>query len=218
MMRALRLWALKGPGVWLAAAVNRLLARAARVRRLHVERDVEAIKTSTAVIYAFWHGRFWLLPKHLGHPGVTVLVSRSTDGEIIARILNRLGHHSVRGSSSRGGREALSGLVAVLEAGRPVAITPDGPRGPRQEAQMGAVALAARTGCPIVPVGVSARPNWTLGSWDRFQIPKPFARAVVVFGEPLRVPREGDLEPWRDRLQRALDSLQDEADRETGVL
>ncbi len=199
-------------GVPLAAGAIALLSKLARVEHVDKQHDTDAIESSKAVIYAFWHGRFWLLPLHLGHSGITVLVSRSRDGEVITRILGKLGHHAVRGSSSRGGREALTALESVLAGGDSVALTPDGPRGPRHRAQVGTVALAARTGCPVVPVGVAASPAWTLSSWDRFQIPKPRARGVVVFGEPLRVPAGEELEPWRLRLETTLVELESRAD------
>jgi hypothetical protein len=150
----------------------------------------------------------------LRRPGTGVLVSLSPDGEVIAQVLERLGFRAVRGSSSRRGREGLRELEAWLAQGRSAALTPDGPRGPRHRAQMGTVVLAARSGRAIVPLGGAAHPAWTLGSWDRFQIPRPWARAALVFGEPLRVPSgETDLEPWRARLEAALDAVEREAEQ-----
>jgi len=186
-----------------------------RWRYLHAERESRLLKTDKAVIYAGWHGRMLLLAGGLRRPGTGVLVSLSPDGEVIAQILSRLGLHPVRGSSSRRGSEGLRELEAWMGKNRSVAITPDGPRGPRHRAQMGAVALASRTERAILPLGAAARPAWTLSSWDAFQVPRPRARAVLVFGEPLRVPRgEADLEPWREQLEAALVRAEEEAEQE----
>jgi lysophospholipid acyltransferase (LPLAT)-like uncharacterized protein len=192
----------------------RLSGRLTRVRYVHREREAEALSRYGAVIYAIWHGRMWLPVARLGRTGAAVLVSLSEDGEVIARAARSLGFRPVRGSTSRGGKEGFSGLAGQLEGGRSVALTPDGPRGPRHRAAMGTVALAARTGRPIVPVGAASCPAWSLRSWDRFQVPRPGARGTIVYGEPLRVPAGQDLEPWRRRLEEALDAVEAEADRE----
>jgi lysophospholipid acyltransferase (LPLAT)-like uncharacterized protein len=179
-----------------------------------MEREAAVVTKDKSVIYAMWHGRMWLLASRFPRRGVGVLVSLSEDGEVIARILARLRLVPVRGSSSRGGDEALKALEKWVTDGRSAAITPDGPRGPRHVAHMGAVALAARTGKPIVPLGAAAHPAWTLKSWDKFQVPKPGSRAVIAVGEPFYVPRSADLEPWRAQLESALNAAQDEAERE----
>jgi lysophospholipid acyltransferase (LPLAT)-like uncharacterized protein len=158
----------------------------------------------------------WLLASRLRHRRSGVLVSLSRDGTLIAGILARLGYQPVRGSSSRGGAGGLRELEAMLRAGRSVALTPDGPRGPRHRAQWGAVALAAATGRPILPLAASTQPAWTLGSWDGFQIPRPGARGVIVFGEPLAVPEDADPAAWSARLESALNAAEAEADREAG--
>lgn len=185
-----------------------------RVTYLHPEHEKTALVAYGAVIYAFWHGRMWLLASRLRDRGAGVLVSLSEDGEVIAQALSRLGMHPVRGSSSRRGREGLQELEELLVGGRSVALTPDGPRGPRHRAQMGALVLAARTGKPILPLSSASRSRWTLGSWDAFQLPRPGTRAVIAFGEPLLVPAVEDLDPWRERLESALNLLEEEADRE----
>lgn len=207
--RLLRAWG-AGAGAWILAAS----ARMTRVSLIHNEHETEAINSNKAVIYAFWHGRMWLLAGRLRDRGAGVLVSLSEDGEVIAQTLSRLGLHPVRGSSSRRGREGLQELEELLRDGRSVAITPDGPRGPRHQARMGAVALASRTGKPVVPLSAAARSCWTFDSWDSFQVPRPGTRGVIVFGEPLYVPASDDLEPWRSRLERALIDVEAEADRE----
>lgn len=210
-------WA-RGPARRLGAEAGATVLRAGtaslRWRHVHAERESRLLETDRCVIYAGWHGRMLVLAGGLRRPGTGVLVSLSPDGEVIAQVLERLGFRAVRGSSSRRGSEGLRELEAWLARGRSAAITPDGPRGPRHRAQMGTVVLAARSGRAILPLGGAARPAWTLGSWDRFQIPRPWARAALVFGEPLRVPPgETDLEPWRARLEAALDAAEREAEQ-----
>ena len=203
-------------GGWGGAGLLRLSGATTRLRFLHLEREAEAVTTHESVIYTMWHGRMWLLAARFPRRGVGVLVSLSEDGEVIARVLSRLRLVPVRGSSSRGGDEALKALEKWVSEGRSAAITPDGPRGPRHVAHLGAVALAARTGKPIVPLGAAARPAWTLRSWDNFQVPKPGSRAVIAVGEPFHVPRSSDLEPWRAQLETALNAAEAEAEREVG--
>src|SRR5262245_17148564 len=206
--------ALRNLGAWGGAGLLRVSGALTRLQFLHLEREASLVTKEKSVIYAMWHGRMWLLAARFPRRGVGVLVSLSEDGEVIARILSRLRLVPVRGSSSRGGDEALRELEKWVNDGRSAAITPDGPRGPRHVAHMGAVALAARTGKPIVPLGAAARPAWTLNSWDKFQVPKPGSRAVITVGEPFHVPRSADLEPFRAQLETALNAAEAEAERE----
>ncbi len=148
----------------------------------------------TPILHTFWHEH--LLPLAYAHRGrgIVVLVSESSDGEIISQVLHRLGYGTARGSSSRGGRRAFVEAVRAAREGHGLAISPDGPRGPRQRLQPGALLLAARTGLPLVPLSCGARPCRRLRSWDRFQLPWPFARLRIVVGPPLQItPRtDGD--------------------------
>ncbi len=132
-----------------------------------------------------------------------MLVSEHSDGEIIAQIGARLGQRTVRGSTTRGGARALLGLVRALQAGETIAITPDGPRGPRHEVQAGVVAAAQRAGAPVVAIGVACSRAWSLGSWDRFRIPMPFARIVLSYTEPILMP--ADLDAGTRAVAEALD-------------
>jgi lysophospholipid acyltransferase (LPLAT)-like uncharacterized protein len=143
----------------------------------------------------------------------TVLVSRSRDGELVARYLARFGLDTVRGSTSRGGREAGRALVAAVRRGSDIAVVPDGPRGPRGRLQPGVVTLAALTGAPIVPVAVAARPALRLRSWDAFMIPWPFARCAVVFGPPLLVARGVERERAMQDVEASLDEATTTAER-----
>ena len=121
---------------------------------------------------------------------VTILVSRSFDGEIISHASESIGIYSVRGSSSRGGREALDGLVETLHSGKSIAITVDGPRGPAHKPKAGIFSAAFRGDVAILPLAAVADRYWTFKSWDRFRLPKPFSRIYVVYGEPKKVRRE----------------------------
>jgi len=157
---------------------------------------------------------FWSQHPHYDRPAWT-LVSRHWDGEIIARTVKPLGIDSVRGSSTRGGREAFEELVGKVEAGESVSITPDGPRGPRFRVQSGVVRLARQTGVPIIPVSWSSRPSWRMPSWDRFQIPNPFARVFASYGEPMTVSEEADateIEGCRRILEKRMNRLNHETD------
>jgi lysophospholipid acyltransferase (LPLAT)-like uncharacterized protein len=136
---------------------------------------------------------------------------------MVALWVTRFGLSVVRGSSSRGGTEALRSLAASVRAGEDVAVVPDGPRGPRERLQTGLIVLAAATGAPIVPLAFAARPARRLASWDRFLIPMPFARAAVVFGAAATVPRGADREAARADVERALCEVTAAADRMVGA-
>ena len=141
-------------------------------------------------IFSLWHGQ--LLPLIWHHRGehVAILVSEHHDGELIARLAKSIGYRLIRGSSSRGGERALLALAKVLREGKEVAVTPDGPRGPARSYAPGALIAAQRAGAPILPVAAHADSAWRLSSWDKFLIPKPFARVTIAYGEPTRVGSE----------------------------
>lgn len=203
-------------GPALGAVAVRALARTLRLRR--EEAAVAPLWAARApVIYAVWHGRILLLPYLYGDRGCHVLASRSRDGELVARWMRRFGLDPVRGSSTRGGGEALRRLAGALRRGREVVVVPDGPTGPREVLKEGVIALARLSGAPIVPVAVGASRQWRLGSWDEFRIPRPFARCVVRFGEPIRVPAAPDRaaqEAARKEVEAALRGLTWQVDEE----
>ena len=165
-------------------ALLRLLALTWRKRLVNAEAYLELVKGGQPVIFAFWHGE--MLPLLFSHFGqrVSLLISEHRDGEIIARIGESLGYGSVRGSTTRGAGRALLGLIRELETGASIAVTPDGPRGPARTFAPGALVAAQRAGAPIVPCASHADRAWRLRSWDRFLIPKPFARVTVAYGNP----------------------------------
>ena len=162
------------------------------------------------VIYSFWHravfASAWLWKK----TGIAVMVSRSFDGEYIARTIEKLGFIAVRGSSSRGGAPALLGLKSQLEHGNLVAFTIDGPRGPKYVAKPGPVALSRATSMPMAAFYVALTDAWVLNTWDALMIPKPFSKALVRFSAKIKVPAEADdsqMAEFHEKLQAALDRV-----------
>jgi len=179
----------------------------------HVERRVWS--GGTPVVLAFWHGRM-LYFVHLYHRHrLTVLVSRSRDGEFISRILQRFGVHVTRGSSSRGGARGLLAMTRQVRRGYHAALTPDGPRGPRYAVQPGIVTLAQKTGATILPMTYSARWQKVLRSWDGFVVPFPFSRVVVIYGAPISVPAQASppvLQAKRQEVEVSLRQITEMAD------
>lgn len=186
------------PAAFGGAALLRLLGATWRITRIGSVAEYDArLAKGERCIYALWHARLLsLVFTHRGR-GAAVLVSRHRDGELIARIIEKLGYATARGSSTRGGEEGLRELLDWAERGRLLAITPDGPRGPAERVKAGLVFLASRTGYPIVPVASAARPAWRLRSWDGFRVPRPFARVLIAYGPPIPVPPDLD----RDALE-----------------
>jgi lysophospholipid acyltransferase (LPLAT)-like uncharacterized protein len=168
--------------VWAGAALVRLLASTWRMRTVAGEPLAAARRDGRRVIFALWHGELLPLLWHQRGENVAIVISEHRDGELIARIAESLGYATVRGSSSRGGSRALIGLMREIDAGRDGAITPDGPRGPARIFAPGAAIAAHRTGALIAPIRARASRAWRLRSWDRFLIPKPFAKVTVYFG------------------------------------
>jgi|SRR5688572_18542914 len=191
----------------LASLLIRLTRLTMRVR--HVGRDgiARARAGDRPYIHAFWHGHLFLMPYSYRGPGISILISAHHDGELISRTMARFGHESIRGSTTSGGAGALRQAVRALRAGRDLGFTPDGPRGPRHEVQMGVIQAARLGGAAIVPVAFAASRCRRLGSWDRFVVPYPFSRGVFVYGEPLEVAAEADpagMERARRELEQRL--------------
>jgi len=188
-----------------------LLGATLRWRTEGLEHLEAVAKAARQPVLAFWHGRILPATCYFRDRGIVVITSENFDGEWIARIIERFGYRTARGSTSRGARKALLQLTRDMAAGRPAAFTVDGPRGPARVAQAGAVWLSKATGNPVVPFHIETNPHWTLRSWDRTQIPKPFAAAVLVVGEPFTIPGDADaeaLERGRDELDRRLRDLE----------
>jgi lysophospholipid acyltransferase (LPLAT)-like uncharacterized protein len=165
-------------------------------------------------VMAFWHGRILPATVYFRRRGIVVITSENFDGEWIARIIERFGYGTARGSTSSGSRRALLQLVRGLRSGHPAGFTLDGPRGPARVAQPGAIWLAMATGNPLLPFHLEASSSWTARSWDRTQIPKPFSTVGIAVGEPLYVePRASSatLEASRQELERRLAALEADA-------
>jgi lysophospholipid acyltransferase (LPLAT)-like uncharacterized protein len=162
------------------------------------------------VIYSFWHRAVFASAWLWRNAGIAVMVSRSFDGEYIARTIERLGFVAVRGSSSRGGASGLLGLRGQLEQGNLVAFTIDGPRGPKDVAKPGPVLLARASGAPMVAFYVALSDCWVLNTWDAMTIPKPFSKALVRFSAKMTVPddeADARMVEYQGKLQAALERV-----------
>jgi len=195
---------------WLLLGGLRLLVRVRVVDAHHFQ---NARAGGASVLIATWHGRI-LLPilQHRGQ-GIVPMISLSRDGEMIARTVEKLGYRAVRGSSSRGGREAMRELSAQLAVpGTVGAIMPDGPKGPRHQLKPGVVQIARDSGAVVVPMSWGARRPITFSSWDRFQLWRPFSRAVVIYGAPVACPQDGDFRTQCESLTQAMLDVEARAD------
>ena len=207
------------PAAWLGAALLRTLGSTWRVERVgQAEHDARS-SGGAHCIFALWHSR--LLPLTYFHRdrGIAALISRHRDGELVTRVVERLGYETARGSSTRGGEEGLLEMIGWTERGRSLAFTPDGPRGPAERVKPGLAYLASRTGVPILPVAAAARSEWRLRSWDGFRVPKPFSRLVVAYGTAIQVPPGLDrdaLESWRAEIERRIAAATRVADERAG--
>ena len=159
-------------------------------------------------IYCFWHQCVLPCTVYFRKSHAVILISQSFDGELITRILKLFGFDAVRGSSSRGAREGLLGLANVIETGRTAIFTADGPRGPIYQTKMGPIKLAQMTGAPIGAFYLLPERAWTISSWDRFLVPKPFTRICVSWAQWTRVPADlppEEFEPKRKELNEAIE-------------
>ncbi len=190
---------------FLLLTVSKLLVKTLKV-------EVEFLSPpSFPSIVAFWHGRMFLLPFALKEfsDKVAILISRHRDGELIANIVEKLGFKTVRGSTGKGkgGERAFLKMLKLLKEGYCVAITPDGPRGPREKVKLGVVKLSLTSGIPIYPLTFACSSCFTLSSWDKFKIPKPFSRCKVLLGSPLRPKDFSSEEEMGLKLEKELKSL-----------
>ncbi len=167
-----------------------------------------------------WHGRSFVAANFFRGKGMWVIISHSRDGDIQNRIFSRLGFKTIRGSTGRGGVRAAIEAIKVLRDGAWMALTPDGPRGPSGVVQPGVMTMAQKSGAALVPIGISARPRWLVRTWDRYMIPWPFAKALMIFGEPMFVPKDAapeEVESLRLALEGEIHRLEAEAERKVGV-
>lgn len=169
-----------------------LLARTWRVEEVNTAPWRELAKAGKPYILSSWHGQLLAHIWANRFRGIAAMISEHGDGEIIARMMVTWGYVPVRGSSTRGGRRALVEMVEQIREGRAFAITPDGPRGPAGVLQPGVLIASFKGGAPIVTIRSEASRAWRLRSWDGFEIPKPFAKVRIIYGDPWQAPGTDD--------------------------
>ena len=208
-LRRMRVAVVSTVGGW----IIRLLGWTWRIRREGFEEFEAIVQRKESLIAIFWHGV--ILPVTWVHRGrgMAALISRHSDGEVIARIVEGLGYHTVRGSTTRGGVRALLETAQFLEQGITLAFTPDGPRGPRHVFAPGALIVAQRTGRPIVAIGVTASRAWRMRSWDQHLVPKPFATVTLTYSgaEFVQAGNARDAALEQPRFEALLGSLADDS-------
>lgn len=209
-------WYIRG-GAHITAALVRVWMGTLNYRVAYEDPSIDPIfpECTGPKLYLFWH-EYILFPFYLrGHCYLTMLVSRHKDADLLTETARIMGFEFVRGSTRRGGDQALRHLMEVGRR-RHLTITPDGPRGPRRQMAPGAIYLASRLGVPIVLMGFGYDRPWRLRSWDRFAIPRPFSRARAVTSRAIEIPRDLDregIEHYRQRLERQLNELTDLAEQ-----
>ncbi|MGD2068145.1 MAG: lysophospholipid acyltransferase family protein [Gemmatimonadota bacterium] len=174
-----------------------------RLTRVGQENYLPFRREGLPIVFVFWHDQLLPLVHYHRNEDIVVLVSEHADGEYITRIIERQGFDTARGSSTRGGIKGLKALIRAGREGHDLAITPDGPRGPRHVFKPGALLAAQVIGAPIVPLAAGASASWRFESWDRFMLPRPLSRVTIEYGEPVYVDRAAD-EVERERLAREL--------------
>lgn len=193
-----------------------IIARTLRLQKIdeHYLNSVRAERK--AWVFAVVHGRMFVPVWFHRNQGITTLVSQSKDGEMVARLVNKIGHITERGSSHRGAASGLRKMISAIKRG-PVAMMVDGPKGPREEVKIGSIAIARMGKVPIVPMIGAAEKYWEFGSWDRFQLPKPFSKAYIIYGEPYVLPGslrgDDEMEVCRLELQRRVIACRERVDR-----
>lgn len=192
-----------------------LLGRLTRIKAIGFHHVKKVFAENASLLYALWHGRI-LVPIYLHRTeGITAMVSQHADGEMIAQTLHKLGYQTVRGSSTRGGNQAFHEMVALLNRGVVCAILPDGPRGPRHYLKPGTLYIAQQAQAYLLPVTFSSNRKIVFNSWDRFTIPMPFSRSIIIYGEPIKVAAElspAQMEELRLRFEKTMMDLELQAD------
>ena len=204
----------------LVALIVRVLFSTCRVEVRNAHHHYDAEKRYGCVLIVFWHEGLPLASWRYRNMGCHTLTSYSYDGEFGTRVIAKLGIRALRGSSSRGGSDALKRMEAALSHGVTLVLMPDGPRGPRRKMKAGAAVLGARTGAPVIPTALAATRCWRMKSWDKMVIPKPFSTIVCDYGEPVW-PGTGQereaIDETRKEIERALNALQENLERSLGA-
>lgn len=203
--------------LWL---VSTGIAASIRVKAFGFDQIDKLVQSGNGGIISTWHGTTMLPIYYCRHRGLWAIVSKSRDGELQNRLVESRGYRTIRGSSgAQGLRAFLEAAKRIRKEGAVIAITPDGPRGPERIVQLGSVLLAERAGCDILPVGVSCPNAWRLRSWDKHMIPKPFSKAVIYFGAPIRVAEcksDEERQVWAEKIAEAMNWADAEAARLSG--
>ena len=220
--------ALRTLGCYIAAFYIRLVWTTGRWEVRNSDKAEAYWREGKPFIISFWHGRMLILPSMWPTTAkMHMLISMHRDGELIARAIGHFGHGTVRGSAAKpgsnkdkGGAAALRGMLKALKSGEYVGITPDGPSGPRMRATDGIVTVARVSGVPIMPCSFSSRSRLLLNTWDRFVVPLPFSRGVIVWGDPIFVARDADasqIAVAKLEIENALTQVTQTADAIMGV-
>ncbi len=200
----------------IAAGYIWLVYRTSRWQVLNGDIPHQYMSEGKPFILSFWHGRLLMMPISVQKKTkVNVLISHHADGELIARTIKHWGQNSIRGSSSKGALPAIKEMLRAIKRNEVAVITPDGPRGPRMRVQDGVMRIAAMSGVPVFPVTYSTTRGKFLNSWDRFFVAKPFSRGVVVWGDPVMVPRHdenGSYDLARKMIEDSLTKITQKAD------
>lgn len=203
---------------WLGTAIYCVSRLVYATLRLQVE-SADRFHPPAGAIYVTWHGRTLIPAIYLRQRGYCALISLSRDGEIQNNFFRLLGFQTARGSTGRGGIRGALQMARRVKEGGVLVMTPDGPRGPTHKVQLGVILMAQKSGAPIIPVAVSASRRWTMKSWDSYMLPKPFARAPLLTGEPILVPpdlNEAGRQRYAALVEVALNRLEREAERLAG--
>ena len=184
------------------------------IRISHYDRSADPARPeyNEHLVFSFWHEFIGVILPRWGHTPLSILASQHRDGEWVSQTALALGLRIVRGSSTRGGASAIRQLKKQCQE-TSLAITPDGPRGPRRKMAIGPVFMASRLGMPLVPLGIGVNDAWRLKTWDKFAIPKPFSRVRIIFGPKIHVPRKANREELESIRQSVEDLMNDLSDR-----
>jgi lysophospholipid acyltransferase (LPLAT)-like uncharacterized protein len=193
--------------------ILRVVGSTLRVKTVNFPAD------DSKTIICGWHGRSFIFGNFYRKRGYWVVISQSRDGDIQNHIFSKLGFRTIRGSTGRGGARAAIEAIRALREGGTMAMTPDGPRGPSHVVQGGVMLMALKSGAALIPVGISACPRKLIKSWDQFMVPAPFARCLMIFGEPITIPTGADeetVEAVRLQLETEMNRLEIEAETQLG--
>lgn len=199
----------------LAKVIIKLLALTMKIEVLHEERVRPFWDKDERFILAFWHGRLLMMPFCYHGKSINLLISQHKDGELIARAMKRFGFESIRGSSTRGGAMAMREMIRAIKESD-IAITPDGPKGPRYVVQDGVIALSRLSGVPVIPVTFGSSRKKVFGSWDSFNLPYPFSRGAFLWGEPIYVSKDDDMGQKRKELEEKMREMTESVDEYVG--